>query len=220
MVNKLFYKAFTLAEVLITLLIIGVVASIVVPNLLNDTKDAELNTALKKVYGELSLATKQIIFDNGGTFVDILEYDTDREGLRNAYTPHLNFIKSCTLARTEGCWHPLSVDGGTWKQLNGASTDSSTVGTGLLLNNGALINFVALSKNCSDSSAYYLKPIVCGRIIIDVNGFKAPNITGKDIFYFNILSNKLEPWGVPDSYSQICSPSTGGIYCTASKLMQ
>ncbi len=35
-------KGFTLAEVLITLLIIGVVSSLVIPALINDTKNAEL----------------------------------------------------------------------------------------------------------------------------------------------------------------------------------
>ncbi len=40
-------KGFTLAEVLITLLIIGILASLIIPAVINDTKEAELKVALK-----------------------------------------------------------------------------------------------------------------------------------------------------------------------------
>lgn len=44
------FKGFTLAEVLITLGIIGVVAAMTMPALINATKNAELKTASKKGY--------------------------------------------------------------------------------------------------------------------------------------------------------------------------
>lgn len=42
-------NAFTLAEVLITLGIIGVVAAMTIPTLMNKTNDAELKSAYKKM---------------------------------------------------------------------------------------------------------------------------------------------------------------------------
>lgn len=47
---------FTLAEVLITLLIIGVVASVILPNIINETKDAEFKTTWKKTYASINQA--------------------------------------------------------------------------------------------------------------------------------------------------------------------
>lgn len=46
-------KAFTLAEVLITLGIIGVVAAMTLPTVINNTKNKELETAFKKTYSQL-----------------------------------------------------------------------------------------------------------------------------------------------------------------------
>ncbi|MDD3014145.1 MAG: prepilin-type N-terminal cleavage/methylation domain-containing protein [Candidatus Gastranaerophilales bacterium] len=49
-------KGFTLAEVLITLLIIGVIASIVIPALVGDTQQAELKVGVKKAVATLNQA--------------------------------------------------------------------------------------------------------------------------------------------------------------------
>lgn len=214
-------KAFTLAEILIVLSITGVISLLVIPSLINNTQNAELNTALKKTYAELSLATNKIIQDNGGTFAGVISTDTDRAGLINAYAEHLSYVKKCTgVARTEGCWHPLSTNGGTWKKLNGDNADDFSTGSGIILNNGAMITMYPFRKDCTYSGGYYTKPHICAWVIVDVNGFKMPNTEGKDVFHFNLLYNKLEPWGTPYSLHQECETATAGLYCTVSKLMQ
>ena len=50
--------AFTLAEVLITLGIIGVVAAMTLPTLINNTKDTELVSRAKKSYSEIMQAVQ------------------------------------------------------------------------------------------------------------------------------------------------------------------
>lgn len=47
-------KAFTLAEVLITLGVIGIVAAFTMPTLINSTHGKELDAALKKAYSSNS----------------------------------------------------------------------------------------------------------------------------------------------------------------------
>ena len=60
-------KAFTLAEVLLTLAVIGVVAAMTLPSLIQNTQKQQYFTAFKKIYSDLSQATMLIMLDNGGT---------------------------------------------------------------------------------------------------------------------------------------------------------
>lgn len=214
--KSLFYTdnkfAFTLAEVLITLGIIGVIAAITIPVLMKNAQDKELAVGLKKAYSQLSSATISTIHDNGDSFIGIND-------AISAYSPYLKIIKTCNSdARGEGCWHP---DNGTWKLMDGSSTSAYTIGPGFVLSDGELVNFANIWSDC-DNSSYYNSPSVCGWVVVDVNGFKPPNTTGRDIFYFFILQNKLEPWGSDNSNDQTCGApgDTSGLFCAASKLNQ
>lgn len=60
-------QAFTLAEVLITLGIVGIVAAMTIPALVNRTQGKELETSLKKSYSVLQNAFNQMSYDEGQT---------------------------------------------------------------------------------------------------------------------------------------------------------
>lgn len=64
------FTAFTLAEVLITLGIIGVVAALTIPALMNQTNDKEFIVAWKKAYSSISNGYNQAVMDNGGAIAD------------------------------------------------------------------------------------------------------------------------------------------------------
>lgn len=211
---KKFFKiktGFTLAEVLITLLIIGVVASIIIPNLLNDTQNAELKTSWKKAYAEMAQATAKIILDNGGTFKNSCS-TANAMCLRNLYTQHLSYVKLCDTDKFLGnCW---SSD--TW-QLNG-QTLSWSGDAGAVLNNGTFLLFYNLDVTCSSPSNQILR---CGAISVDVNGFKGPNVLGKDIYRMWILQNSVLPYGTQwDDRGGRCSSTTSGESCAAQYLYQ
>lgn len=98
-------KAFTLAEVLITLAIIGVVAAMVIPSLINNIKNAQLVTALKKNYSTLSQATQMIVADNGGSIKGLCE-DGDSDCMSDLYGQYTKNIKTCESDASLGtCWH-------------------------------------------------------------------------------------------------------------------
>lgn len=63
-------KAFTLAEVLITLGIIGIVAAMTLPAAINKTKNKELEVAFKKSYSLLNQVTQRVIIEDFGGVVD------------------------------------------------------------------------------------------------------------------------------------------------------
>jgi len=172
-------KGFTLAEVLITLLIIGVISSIVIPALISNTQDAELKTAWKKSFSDISHATKLLIMDNGGTMKGLCSTDGDQVCFRDKYLQYLNSIKSCTPAAIAGnCWHnDNTILQGSYV-INGDDA-------GTILNNGTLLTFDWNSTSCTGTN--------CGTITVDVNGFKGPNKQDKDIFVTHIMSNIAKP---------------------------
>ncbi len=51
-------KGFTLAEVLVTLLVIGVIAALTIPQLINSTEDRQMKTAYKKAVSSIANATE------------------------------------------------------------------------------------------------------------------------------------------------------------------
>jgi len=81
------YKAFTLAEVLITLLIIGVIASIVIPGLIANTQQAELKVAWKKAVATINSA---IIMQKAN------EGELNIDNLKN----YMNIVKNCSTSQT------------------------------------------------------------------------------------------------------------------------
>ena len=60
-------KGFTLAEVLITLGIIGVVAALTIPVLMNNIRNKELESRFKKTSSELQTALQKVQYDEGTT---------------------------------------------------------------------------------------------------------------------------------------------------------
>jgi len=214
---------FTLAEVLLTLTIIGIIASLTIPDLITSIQDNQLKAAWKKNYSILNEATLKIIEENGGTMVDAL---TDYTPMTTAYLEHLNFLKRCSEWVGLGiCWHQLG-DSYLLNTTIAASTNSS----GAILSDGTLIQFQYLSANCSTSLGSLND--ICGEIRIDVNGFKGPNTYGKDIFCAFVLKDRLVPRGIQGDELNITNhciypPNTGyegadnnGKACSAKLLLQ
>ncbi|MDD3150773.1 MAG: prepilin-type N-terminal cleavage/methylation domain-containing protein [Candidatus Gastranaerophilales bacterium] len=215
-------SAFTLAETLIVIAIIGIIASIAIPTLFGTTSDAELKAAWKKSYSDLSQATMMIVADNGGTLAGAFPGDTaGSEDLKNAYASKLNIVKDCSGTSTyggtgtgvsaEGCWH----SGGDWYYLKGSVLSNSKTNPGLILNNGSLIYFSMGKSYCNgDLSSNGGDFTNCGNFRIDVNGFKKPNTYGKDIFVVSITSNALIPYGARGYFDPATSCIEGSTATT------
>ena len=67
---KSFRNAFTLAEVLVTLGIIGVVAAMTLPTVIANVRYHELKTRLKKTYSELNQIAQKFYYDEGMSVPD------------------------------------------------------------------------------------------------------------------------------------------------------
>lgn len=185
--KKIMFKisaAFTLAEVLITLGIIGVVAALTIPDLMMNTQKNEFKVAWKKNFGILANATQSIYNENGVT--NITPLITNSIDARNLYKDKLDYIKSCDDIIVEGCYNY------TVNAVWGRASMSNTGQPALLLKDGSLIWFIYTP------SLY---------IVVDVNGNKAPNLAGVDIFETVIWNTGDGKLVLPDS-TTVCSPQT------------
>ena len=173
-------SAFTLAEVLITIGIIGVVASMTIPTLMKDIEKKDLVTANKKARAVLLAGLKTAAYDNGGTL--------------NGYNLGVNageyfrLAKNCNTATTDrySCWHATGVAKRLQQDGTYANLDSATTGSVVTMD-GMFLKFSNSNLDCSKPQTTNSCHIIdftggyCGTYYIDINGARKPNLYGEDI---------------------------------------
>ena len=179
-------KAFTLAEVLLTLTVVGILATLTIPAMIQNTQDTELKVAWKQSFLDLSQASKKLSLDNAGNLSGLF---TDNNDFRDHYLPYLSYTKTCntgTATGLNGCWPLITYELSGGILVNSTFTDLSRV----MLNNGTLLGFYLGSSTCTNTETPNNDQ--CGNIIVDVNGFKGPNKVGKDIFDVSCKAQRIE----------------------------
>lgn len=216
-------SGFTLAEVLITLAIIGVVAAITIPILYNNSQNAQFKVAAKEAYSIIAQAFLQVSNDYNGNFLGKFNNATD---VLNAVTPYLKVSKTCPLGSTIGinyCFTDKSyyLNGNAYPYNNFLNANS----TGLILNNGMTI-YVYTPNTSTAACNVDGQSNSCAVIGIDTNGFSPPNKFGYDIYGFNLSATQITPYNFPP-YTCIYPPNTGwtdvnntGSNCSVNILIQ
>ena len=204
-----FKNGFTLAEVLITLVIIGVVAAMTIPTLINNTKKQEYVSKLKKTYQTLAAATSAIIAEEGtpnaseGGWADTIEH------IGLLYKKHLSYTKECILKT--GCMEQneikyLNINNFAFSNIN-TRTDIAK----FVLADGVQVLYDSISSNCVNNNGGSFG--WCTRIIVDTNGAKKPNVFGRDVFAFVLKEQGLYPMGC--DYNACSTVNTSeGYGCT------
>lgn len=164
---------FTLAEVLITLGIIGVVAAMTMPTLMNATNGAQYKTAYKKALSVISQAiVLNLALDDYdlGTTTTTAETGTSIFALLNN---RMNVVRTETGAISD--YNVLLGSSAT--TLTGNTADLSNNYT-VFFNDGIMFTFNKAAYDCRESRVMVDGEPVDGtdcRGFIDVNGTKAPN---------------------------------------------
>lgn len=198
---------FTLAEVLITLAIIGVVAAITVPSMMQSTQKQEYVSALKKAYASVYQAYNLMLADNGGDATAVITGITHADDAKflNELAKYLKVQKNCGIAM--GCWYttPLNWLNGTQNDADWDSSHNNKFGKAILAD-GSMVLIDIWNETCS-GTAGSLNSSICGNFQIDINGAKGPNTLGRDYFLFRITKTGIYPIGaLDDSYS--CDATT------------
>ncbi|MCD7779327.1 MAG: prepilin-type N-terminal cleavage/methylation domain-containing protein [Candidatus Gastranaerophilales bacterium] len=181
-------RGFTLSEVLITLVIIGIIAAISIPALIQTTNNLEYITAYKKLYSELCNFHIRLKADNGGYFDNLF---SDENTTYETFIKYFNKAYKCSKGVTDDYCFPEYKHGN-----NDASTYQAENTTSLVLNDGMILIFDCFSSDCTNKTELN-ESIGCVRIRADLNGLKKPNIVGRDIFDFYITEERIIVRGDP-----------------------
>lgn len=212
--NKRF-DGFTLAEVLITLVIIGVIAAMTIPSLMNKTNEQETVVAVKKAYSVLGQAYQKMVAENGEINPSTLG-DSPVETFGDMIVKHLNVQKVCGTSTDGDCFS--TENGGACKYFEGivwVNMNSFAPLYKIRLNDGMSVAIYVGNVYESHGNSEPLNNVY-GYFCVDVNGDKGPNTLGKDTFFFHITKYGVFPTGSPDDTSSPLSTCrTNGNSCTA-----
>lgn len=184
-------KAFTLAEVLITLGIIGIVAAMTLPGVINNSRSKQLETAFKKNYSSISQALAMYQAETGEP---LRANEVGNANLKGILMKYMDVIHECAPAwGSQDCIYnggDTDVRSKFYRSYNGQDTvtNLNIFDDGqFVLKDGSLI----LIENAATSN----NPVVY--ISVDVNGYrKSPNRCGHDLFTFQLMNDgKFLPMG-------------------------
>ena len=207
---------FTLAEVLITLGVIGVVAALTLPSVIENYREKAIVAQLKKVYATLSVANEVMVMEHGTDYTcRLCQYDlnssppsfTDfKKNIEKEFIKNLNIARECPPGG-KSCFSTNAYGG-----INSNNYGLIISNTSYLLQDGTAIQF-----NVFDNTSM--------EIVADINGKKGPNKYGIDTFHFIIErynKSKLLPEGSPlystASIQPKCNRTVKGVQiktCTA-----
>ena len=219
---------FTLAEVLITLGIIGVVAAMTMPTLIQKQREKQTVARLKSTYSILEQAYQRAIQENGTPDTwGLVSWESinnmsaedkakvEENPIDKMYFKYLKTTKICK-KNTDKCGLDIK-----YKHLNGDNsnivfTPSDQARIATRLANGSLIYMLVQSRNCASKwgNSEKLKNI-CGNMRVDINGFTGPNQWGIDTFMFVFTKYGIVPGGDPGftsylKFSEMCRDRTLG----------
>ena len=195
--------AFTLAEVLITLGIIGIVAAMTIPNLI-------FNYKVKR--------TVSILKEDQSIIAQVIKLSTEENGEPEGWQGQelLSEARTLTLVDKINPFLKIAVDCGTYDENGNCFMN----GDYKFINGTKYENFATdrtaykIKLMNGSSLLYYSYPTPMFRIYfaVDINGEKQPNTVGKDLFYFEYAEDKgLFPLGAPnvglksEEYTTDCS---------------
>ena len=214
-------RCFTLAEVLITLGIIGIVAAITMSTIMQKITEKRTVSQLTATYSILSRALRLAVEDNGT--VDgwgcIKQDKACAELIANNLKPHLKLLLDCGTNDSKG----KCIYNGVYNYKSGSP-----------LQNYATADWAYKVVLLNGTSIWWRGPYLQGDsinssknsmlIYVDVNAQKKPNVIGIDMFGFEYYAGSgLVPLGSPlstqFSYKTACLPKNSNGWGCAYYIM-
>ena len=207
--------AFTLAEVLITLGIVGVVAAMTMPALIANYQNKELLVRVKKTYSTFCNAVNLAMSQSGGSEITSV-FDTSNTSLQTAQNmqKYFNGAVLCNKTNNNCPSYKIKAQYGKKNSFTGVSVYQSSMGIPYLkLPDGSFISFNQFTSCNTEREGQQCKTDSSGNIIpnqqgtdceyesftwtdkrcavvqIDTNGIKKPNQYGADVYQIGIYED-------------------------------
>lgn len=189
--NKFDFKvrfAFTLAETLITLAIIGVVAVLTIPILVTNINQNVFASAQDLALKKIHAACDQMRTD------DLITSGYTNDSFADQFQKYIKVVKRCDSSHLQDCFSS------TFQTASGDNINLSNLNNGIALgqagNSNALVGLnlingttmlLAFNPTCQSVNPYNngIDTTSCIAAVYDVNGFGKPNQMGKDIYPLN-----------------------------------
>lgn len=207
---------FTLAEVLITLGIIGVVAALTIPGLMTAYKAHQLRSQFLKSYSTIQQVFRRMEADDVST--DISAYSGKMGSFYDVFKQYLAGVHECGVFSNTSDAFPCAG----FKEFNNKRNryknyNGTEYLTRYIFDDGQLVlsdgTFVAIENPNGVDHLW---------VLVDINGFgKLPNRWGYDLFTFQFINGELRTMGDRETtYNDVekyCNPKKGdglnGIAC-------
>ena len=173
-------KAFTTAELLISLVIVGTIALLVVPTFVKDYNMKVYSATIKDTYSNIMAAVARICADRNVTYLEHIGFSTNTLNNVNEQNFLRNYMKGKIIPSSK----QSSVLASSYKSLDGTSINmpSNISSTIYKLQNGVVI-IMECGQTVQDLNN--ANHTVC-TFNIDINGRSAPNTGGIDIFRMDV----------------------------------
>ncbi len=181
-------EAFTLSEVLITLGIIGVVAAMTIPTLVQSYEEKATVAKLKKINSILNQAYQLAQIDNG-PICNWSGADNTESGkiFWDNIGQNLKKVSECHLASCKIGYDVHTLAGSIHVDKDYVFENVVKLADGTYIFGGYSFN----PSDCRTPNQ------LCQDFHVDINGSKGPNSFGKDIFNFVLTPNSIIPNGSP-----------------------
>ena len=211
-------KGFTLAETLISLAIIGVIAALTLPNLNANVVDAQIGPKLAKAVSTFEQANQAYLnAQEVDAITDAVNFsNTSNSAYVNGLTDHM---KASIVDNSETVYKDVSVSVPSGFPLLSGLAKANSIQT-----KDGMLFFVA-GKSNSDYTGTAPHKYRTGAVYVDINGISKPNEVGTDIFAFSLFNDgSLIPVGLNgwmedgDLWTSKCSVNSvpsNPIFCTA-----
>ena len=200
MFNK---KAFTLTELLVALAIIGAIAALSIPSLIENLNRRIMITNFKNITASI----QQAINDDQTSRLskDLKDSPSFNDPYAVKWQAKMNVAKTCSshkitpedgsdpyMSRDGNCWAVDANGQANYRTINGGNFGNDLPNNAVVVKGGATIGYVPFPGfNDAGTGA--------AQFTIDVNGPDEPNIVGRDLFRFYVTQKGIfAPSGAGD----------------------
>lgn len=199
-------KAFNMVEIMIVVCLLATTVLLCLPVIFNNTKEARIISGWKKSYAEMH-SNFEVFNISDSEVIDTIcksGIENKEKEIFKVISPYLNVDPSK---------NPAHLKSYHYKFKNGSQVPmQSMVFTKFFSyqENDNIVGFKWLDCECDEK-------VPCATVLFDLNGTKAPNRIGNDIFGIYIFKNRIEAFGsefTNQELKQECTKNSNGMSCS------